>query len=350
MPQLSDDVVYAFTLAQTRQPSDTLLGVDYLVDWHSESGTPTPIEGFSAYCVGGDHYRYNGHRLQEYHLSADREAFFPTFAGAKGVHESAQFVNLLPYAIADELDRMLTDTAYIVTVYADTLVGGNRVDAVSAKLIHSGLVAQESEYLFDRTSHMPLRVRQENSPGSISEQSVQIIYSDTDFTSGKAITEQELIALYPDVFENLRQSNFRIQSLPGTRLPAFALPSATRERYSRGVGDPFRCTTIVAMLNASDAMTQPVIQSLRAAAEQAPVAVDILWVFADRDVDAVEQAVGAPREGEHVLINGKSLMRDCGAADLPAIVICGRDAVVKNVVVGFNQELTSDVIQMIALQ
>ena len=349
MPQLSDDVVYAFTLAQSRQPADTLLGIDYLVEWHSVSGTPTPIEGFSAYCTGGDHYRYNGHRLQEYHMSTDPESFSPRLAGVKGVHASAQFVDLLPHSIAADIERMMADTACQVKVYADTLVGGRRVDAIRTELIHSGLVAQESEYLFDRDSHLPLRIRQENSPGSISEQSVMVDYDGADFAPTESLTEQVLIDRYPEVFANLRQNNFRIQSLPGTRLPGFALATPTRERYSRGVNDPFRSPTIVAMLNASDAMTAPVIEALRNVASQVPRAVDIIWVFADKDVDAVEAVVGAPREGEHVLINGRSLVRDCGAADLPAVVICDKDATVKNVVVGFNQQLTSDVIQMIAL-
>lgn len=350
MPQLSDDVVYAFTLAQSRQPADTLLGVDYLVEWHSVAGTPTPIEGFSAYCAGGDHYRYNGNRLQEYHMSADPEAFCPHLSGVKGVHATAQFVDLLPLSIAADIERMLADSAYRVKVYADTLVSGRRVNAIRTVLIHSGLVAQECEYLFDPVSHLPLRIRQENSPGSISEQSVMVDYADVDTTPAEALSEQALIERYPDVFANLRQSNFRIRSLPGTRLPGFALATPTRERYSRGVNDPFRCSTIVAMLNATDAMTASVIEALRAAAGQSPAAVDILWVFSDKDVDAVESVVGLPREGEHILINGRSLMRDCGAADLPAVVICDKNAFVKNVVVGFNQQLTSDVIQMIALQ
>lgn len=349
MPQLNDDVVYSLNLNQIPNLADTLLGLDYLVSWHSTSGTPTPIEGFSAYCGTGDHFRYNGHRLQEYHMAADTAPFQPNLNGIKGVQCTAQFVDLLPFSIADEIDRMLADSAYTITTHTDTLVDGRRVDVLSAVLMHNGVVAKESEYIFERDTRRPLRIRHENSPGSISEQSVEIIYTESDTPGIDTLTEAALIDLYPDVFANLRQNNFRIQSLPGTRLPGFALVTPTRERYSRGVNDPFRAPTAVAFLNASDAMTAQVIDALRSAAAGSPVPFDILWVFTDKEIDAVEAATGQPREGEHILMSGRGLMRDCGAADLPAVVLCDADAVVRNVIVGFNNDMASDVIQMISL-
>lgn len=349
MPQMSDDVVYAMTLRQQSQPSDTLLGVDYLVGWKSVSGTAAPIDGFSAYCAGGDHYRYNGHRMHEYHLSADPSAFVPEMGNAKGVHLSAQFVDFLPVVIANSIERMLADSSYYVAVNADTLVDGRMTDVVRGTLTLSGVTAQEVEYVLDNDTHMPLRVRQENSPGTISEQSVEVVYTPVEAEASAPLTEEVLMELYSDVFANLRRSNFRIQSMPGTRLPGFSLPTATSERYSRGVNDSFRAPTVVALLNAADAMTGPTVDAIRGAAEGSPVAMDILWVISDKDAEAAENAVGAIREGEHLLINGRTLMRDCGAADLPAIIVCDDEGVVRHVIVGFNNNLTSDVIQMVAV-
>lgn len=350
MPQLSDDVVYSLDIRQIPEPADTILGLGYLVDWHSVSGTPATIEGFSAYCPGGHHYRFNGHRLQEYHFAELPEAFISPLGPSKGVHLTAQYISLLPFAIADELERMIADTAYTVIFHPDTLIGGRRVCAVCSVLSVGGVTAQEAEYVFSPDTYMPLRVRLENSPGTISEQSVEISYIPRKVAAPVTpVTDQTLAEAYPEVFATMRQSNFRFSSLPGTRLPAFALPTSTRERYSRGLNDSFRAPTIVVMLSAADAMSGPMVSAVRQAVDSSPAPADVIWVVAEKDTDAAESTVGLPREGEHLLINGRSLMRDCAAADLPALLLCDTAGVIRYATVGFNNQLASDVIQMLAL-
>ena len=48
-------------------------------------------------------------------------------------------------------------------------------------------------------------------------------------------------------------------------------------------------------------------------------------------------------------MNGKSLARDCGAASLPVVIMTDSSGKVKNVVLGFNNELGKVVLQTMAL-
>ena len=43
------------------------------------------------------------------------------------------------------------------------------------------------------------------------------------------------------------------------------------------------------------------------------------------------------------------LIRDCGAASLPTVILVGTDGIVKDVIIGYNNDLASDVIQKMAV-
>ena len=53
--------------------------------------------------------------------------------------------------------------------------------------------------------------------------------------------------------------------------------------------------------------------------------------------------------GEHLLLNARSLARDCGASSLPVVIIAAPSGVVKNVLLGYNSDLSTVVLQSIAL-
>lgn len=75
LPQNDTEVVYNIDLTGMVEPGDTLAPCRYLIDWTLD--TPSgPAKGFSAY-FGGNHYRYRGERLQEYHTAWDRNPFNP---------------------------------------------------------------------------------------------------------------------------------------------------------------------------------------------------------------------------------------------------------------------------------
>lgn len=352
MPQLTDDVVYNLNIEQQSVASDPLSPCNYLIEWDTDGGNGK-FNGFSAY-FNGNHYRFSGERLQEYHMTWDSIPFRPTPRSdgrpTTGVHHSAQFVSILPASIAAELSKMQSDSMYTVHVHPDTIVSGTHRMVIDAVMRSGGITAIESEYVFDHATAMPVRIRLENNPGSISEQSVAIDYHGT--TVGNEcpdINEQMLIDRYPAAFERFRESNFRIENLPGTRLPAFALPTTTGERYSRRATDAFRVPTIVALMDADTGFSRDVVAQLRNAVDMLPYPADIIWAFTDKHVDNIEEVIPSIRQGEHLLMSARPLARDCGAASLPVVILVQRDGTVTNVILGYNKELSSDVIQKMAL-
>lgn len=349
MPQMTDDVVYLVDLIQTATPDDPLRCDSYLIEWNP-ADEANRNKGFSAY-YSGNHFRFNGQRLQEYHLAADSIPFRPDIIGSRseGVHRTAQFYAMLPQAIAAELRRMDSDPAYRVTFHRDTLVSGNKVVAVEAVLDQSGATAMEAEYIFDPATGMPVRIILENNPGSISEQTVMMNYENPSEAAPVTINEQWLIDRYPEAFGQYRESTFSIDNLPGQQLPGFAVPTTTGERYSRQAGDRFHTPTIIALLDAEGGFTPQSVTALRDAASRMPYQPDIIWAFTDKVADRVETVIPRPEPGEHLLMSARSLARDCGASTLPAFIIVGKDGIVKNVIVGFNNSLASDVIQKMAV-
>lgn len=348
MPQLDDDIVYDLELTQSDNGNDPFGTKSYLIDWAMANHPAN--KGFSAY-FSGNHYRFSGERLQEYHSDSDSVPFNPSAIGLRtpGVHRSAQFFNLLPQAIAAELSKMESDPAYKVTFRPDTTVGGLKVAAVVATLTVGGATAQEAEYLFDRTSALPLGFEIENSPGAISEQSVSMKYMDSATDNCTEISESTLIDTYPDIFAAYRESNYSISNLPGQQLPGFALPTSTGERYSRRSSDRFNAPTIVALLDSKSGFTRGLIDDLRRAAAMLPYSPDIIWAFADNVADHVEAVIERPEPGEHLLMSAAPLIRDCGAASLPTVILVGTDGIVKDVIIGYNNDLASDVIQKMAV-
>lgn len=354
MPQLSDDVVYDVRLTQHTRPADRLLHNDYLIDWTLTTAPEgVPATGFSAY-FDGNHYRHQGERLMEYHMTADSLPFCPQAVGSRasqGVHRQVQFFQLLPLSVAEQLHTMMDDDAWSVVFHPDTLISGRRMVAVNGVMTHGGVTAVEAEYVFDPATLMPMRIRLENNPGSISEQTVAVDYSDSRVLASPAYEMDEvwLVERYPDVFERLRESAFRIDNLPGTRLPAFALPTTTGERYSRRATDAMRAPTVVAILDAAVPSTPEVIAAVRSAIERLPYQADAIWAFTDNNVERIEAVCPQAREYEHLLMNAKSLARDCGVTATPVVIIVGRDGTVANVINGFNNDIASSVIQKMAL-
>ncbi|MCM1292926.1 MAG: hypothetical protein NC111_03515 [Bacteroides sp.] len=351
MPQLSDDVTYTMDLTQMRTPADPLSTDAYLIDWRISTDNGDR-NGFSAY-FDGNHYRYSGERLQEYHLADDSVPFCPPRIGAgnPGVHRSVQFYSILPQAIASEIRRLEADSASRVHFVADTIVGGRHLAAVTAVVTTGGYVAAEDEFFFDRSTALPVRIAMENNPGSISEQSVYIDFGPSSASAPtEPINESMLIDRYPDVFAQLRESDFSIMHLPGRKMPSFALLTLSGERYVHRSDQRFASPTIVALIEADSGFAPQLVKDLRSAVDRMPVAADLVMAFTDNVADRVEEITGAPRPGETILRSARSLVRDCGAASLPAILLVGVDGVVKNIIIGYNNNMVSDVIQKMSIQ
>lgn len=342
---MPDDVIYAVILNQKARADDRLSPCHYLIEWEL-TGRDEPVKGFSAY-YDGHHYRYSGQKLQEYHMEWDSIPFRPSILGGMkgaGVQRTAQFTDLLPAFLAESLKRMATDSRYRMTLHPDTVIGGMRRVVVDAVMNVNGNTAQECEYVFDSGTLLPVSARLENNPGSISEQTIYVTYKPHKAFDGD-ISEAMLMELYPEPFERYRTSNFRVENLRGAKLPGFSIPTTTGERYSRNASDAFRAPTILALMNSEQSFSTDMVSALRKAVDALPFGADLIMAFADSHVDGIEQAAGALREGEHLLMSARGLARDCGAASLPTVILVNKDGTVADVIIGYNNDIASDVIQ-----
>lgn len=350
LPSREDDVVYRLNLSSVPTPADTLSPCAYLIGWQLD--TPSgPTEGWTSY-FNGNLYRYRDHRLREYHTSWDPAPFTPASASRRqpGVQESTQFVELLPAYIARDLRAMTTDTLYTVNAPKETTCDGRPALCVEATMDVKGERVRQMSYWFDRDSGMPLRMDIESNPASITEQTITVRYADADPSSpATPMSEESLLAMYPEHFEKYRESNFRIENLRDTPLPTFTLPSATGERYAHQRGEGFRSPTIVALLDPDTSFSSDVVRDLRTAVDSSSVPADVIWAVTTTNADKAEEITGQIRPGEHLLLNARSLVRDCGAASLPVVIFSGTDGVVKNVLLGYNPDMVTVVLQSIAL-
>lgn len=346
LPQNDTDVVYDVNLQSITHDDDPYSPCEYLINWTLQAPSGE-VTGFSAY-FDGNHYRYRDNRLQEYHVTWDSIPFLPS-RGSLGVQGSVQFADLLPQYIARELDRMMADPRYTLTVNPDAKFDGRKAVVVRSVMDVNDVTVMEKEFTFDADKMIPLRIDTESNPGSITEQSVLVDYTTPTSMEMSPLSEERLIDMYPEVFEKYRESNFRIENLPSTPLPTFSLPTTTGERYTYHRGDKLNSPTIIALLDPSTSFNKELIEAVRGAVDQLPYNADVIWVFNSTNVDAIEEILPSIRPGEHSLMNGKGLARDCGASSLPVLIMVDSDGIVKNVNLGFNNQVQNVVLQSMAL-
>lgn len=351
MPQLTDDVVYALVLNQTPAPADTLCPAAYLIDWtvthRPGMSEPTAADhGFTSY-FSGNHYSLTAERLRERHMPADVATFTRPVKG--GIAVTSQFADLVPALMAAKLRDMADDPRYSLSVRPDTIVGGEKAVVLLTRMTVNGNVASEGEYLFYPGATLtPRRVVLENNTGSIGEQTitVNIARPHDAGTTPAPVTEEALMAVYPDQFERYRTSSYRLENLPGRHLPAIAAPTSTGTRFARNTSQSLDAPTAVVMLEARSEFTPKVIAAVREAAAQLPWRMDILWAFTDTNPDDVEAVIAEPATDETILLSARAIARDCGAGStLPAIVFAGRNGIVTDFIAGYNNSLSSDVLK-----
>ncbi len=346
LPQSDADVVYNIDLTSMAAPADTLAPCQYLIEWSLD--TPSgPTKGFSSY-FDGNHYRYSNNRLQEYHTGWDAMPFKGT-ARTGGVQQTAQFAELLPQFMADKLEAMASDSLYTLTIGPTRTFDGHTALPLTAVMTLGGETVMEQEYLFDATTLMPLRVSTESNPASIAEQTMLVTYKPLPDAKCEPLSEEYLVGLYPEEFSRFRESNFRIESLSGTPMPTFALPTSTGERYAHHRGEGFRAPTVIAIMDPATGFNSDIVNELRGAMDRLDTDADLIFAFTGTNASVAEEAAGPLRPGEHLLINARSLARDCGAASLPVFIVADSRAIVKNVILGVNKNLGDVVIQSIAL-
>ncbi len=349
LPSAADPIVYEISLESTPSAADTLSPCDYLIQWTMPQAE-SDATGFAAY-FGGHHYRYRGDRMQEYHTDWDITPFAPGGRAAEGVQRTAQFADLLPAILADKLAAMDCDTTFRYTFTPDTISGGRHVSVLDGVQSIRGFDGLEFTFVFDRDTSLPLRIDLLSNPGSIAEQTLTVNYTYPAIQpEANALSEDRLMQLYPEVFEKYRQSNFRIENLAGSPLPAFSAPTITGERYTHERSQAMRVPTIIAILDPSQGNPSEVVAQLRDAAAGLPFDTDIIWAFVSNKAEVIEETVGfGARQGEHTLMNARALARDAGVSAYPSIVLTDASGNVTDVIIGFNNNLASDVIQKMAL-
>jgi len=341
-----DEVVYNLQVASQAAPADTLLGVDYLIDWQlPRSGDVST--GFAAY-FDGHCYRFRDHRLQEYHFDWDS---IPFRTSDGGVQATGQFVELIPLLMARQLRAMLADDSFMLTYSPHGVFNGREVDVVEATQTVGGYVGRTFRLCIDPSTGLPLQTYNEYNPGSISEQSVRVTFTyPADNSALRAVSaEESLVALYPAVFEKCRESNYRIENIRGFPVPAFSLPTLTGERYTRQRNASFRAPTVIAIIDASTGVAAPTVEALRKARRSMPREVDLIFAFTGSNIDSIEEVLGPVEPGEADLMSARAFARDCGTTVYPTIMIVDTRGIVADVKLGFNNSLASDVIQSLAL-
>lgn len=344
LPMSSDDIVYTLRMASASVAGDPLYPCDYLIDWTLDyNGSRS--DGFLAY-FNGNHYRYRDYRLQEYHYEWDKTPF-TTARG--GVQANGQFVDLLPQSIGREMSSMMADSTYTIRFAADTIVGGSARVAFTAEQRVNGQTGRRYMIVADRFSGLPLMVCNEYNPGEVSEQSNTAKYSySTHEAMQPATSEEQLQALYPEIFAKYRENGNRIEHMRGLPMPGFSLPTTTGERYTRQKNDPFRSAAVIAIIDPSASSAGQTVASLRKAIANAGGSAELIMAFTGSNTDEIDEIAGRAAENEHLLISARSLARDCGTEIFPTIIVVQPSGKVANVLLGVNQNMVSNVIESLA--
>ena len=348
LPSLSDPVVYSLSLESLATPVDTLAPCSYFIGWELPVPSGTS-EGFSSY-FAGTHYRMRDQRLQEYHYEWTPEVFAPGGDSRRGVQSQAQFSDILPQNIGRHLIEMAADTTYISKVTADTLISDEKAIVVEGVRRTAGFDAGEYEYVFDANTLRPRYIEFENNPGQLSEQNIIVRYAGRENEGEIVIDENSVVGRRPEAFGKYRESTFSLESMPGRKLPRISAPTLTGERYLHERGDAFAAPTIIVFAETSVGSTSDLVRDIRSAVDVMPRQVDVVWAFLDHRTDDIEKAVPDVRPGEHVLVGARGAARDCGVAQItPVVIFTGTDGVVRDYVVGYNQDMPSLVIQKATL-
>lgn len=328
LPQAEDDVVYTVTL---RQPdaSDS-----YLIDWNvmSPSG---PVDGFTAW-FDGNFYNFRNRRLQEQHADWDAEA--P--AGSKAIQNSAQFASLLPSRIAMQLREVAAGGyTYTIVERGDEL----RVEAVRQL---AGEPDAELTWTFDATTLAPIEFYADYNPGAITGQQVKATYQPAE-NLGQTLSEEFLRSRYPEAFTRFRESQFAIENMRGEQLPAFSLPRIDGDRLSRQPNDGFDFPTVVVLLDPESPLASDLVNAVRSAISRLPFTVNVIWAANNKNPGVITELLDTLAPEETALTAAATLALSCGASALPVVMVCNTSGKISDLIVGMNNTLSTDVIQML---
>ncbi len=92
------------------------------------------------------------------------------------------------------------------------------------------------------------------------------------------------------------------------------------------------------------------VSEIRQGIAALPFDAEIIWAFTSSNIDDIVETVGHEgRLGEYVLMNAHALARDTGVTAFPALILSEKDGTVKDIILGYNNDMSSLVIQKMAL-
>ncbi len=161
------------------------------------------------------------------------------------------------------------------------------------------------------------------------------------------LSDSSMTARYPEIFENIAKTTSTSRISQVLRCPLSHSPPL-QASATPTTGAKFAAPTVIVLLDPTSGFNSEIVEAVRGAADSLPKALDIIWVFNSTNIDAIEAVIPSIRPGEHLLMNGKSLTRDCG------VTSAGdnhdrQQRHCQNVNLGLNRELRNVVLQTMAL-
>lgn len=321
LPSAESEAVYDISL-QSLPAADDATPCNYYITWHKAS-QPDVSAGFAAYS-DGDYFRFSDERLHEYHAS---DTHAP--AAAEAAPTSTRFTDLLPAFILSRVKHIVTDSAYTFRFNPDAVYAGAKAVRLDAVESVRGYDVSEVSMTFDAVSGKPLRVTIENNPGTASEQTVTAEYAAAGTTPLPDFTEATLSALYPDIFNRLRERYLSLENLTGTALPQFSHPTLSGDRYTHRRGEAFPRPTVIVVFD-PDITSAATINDIRAEVAGYDEPTDIIWAVISRHADTIENLLTPSRSNETVLVGANSFLRSCGITHIPAVISVDREGIIKS--------------------
>ncbi|MEG2243191.1 MAG: hypothetical protein RSC87_06875 [Muribaculaceae bacterium] len=336
----ANDVHYKVTLNSKMVDNDTLSPCAYNIEY-SLGGDGD--NHFMSY-FGGNYYRFENKKLNEYHWTWDS---IPFQSSNGGVQRSGMFVSLLPNFMAQSLVSLINNDENIVAFYPDTTYNDDKANIIKIEERQQGYVMRKLLFAFDINSNKPTFIEIENNPGTISEQTVKATYNYGYHFTKIDFNERQLQHDYPEVFDKYRVSNFKIENMPGRHLPDFSLPTTTGERYTFDGG--FRAPTIVVFLDCAGGMTTETITEVRDAIEALPIVANVIWTFMGNNLDDIWVVMPSTKIDEYALIGARKFASECGVTGCPTLLFVSNDGIVRDTIIGYNNDIKNLVIQKIGL-
>ena len=340
LPSAETEVIYNIELQSLPAP-DAITPCNYFITWHKAS-QPEKSFGFAA-CSDGNYFRYADERLREYHSATDTLTTNTTDGGAQS---TARFTDLLPAFMLREVNRIVSDSAYTYRFNSEAVYAGVKAVRLEAVETVKGYDVRQLSYTFEAVSGAPLHVAIENNPDTQYEQSVTVDYAAPGTDLLDNFSEVALSALYPDIFNRLRERDLRVDNLAGTAMPQFSCPTLAGDRYTYRRGEPFQRPALIAVIDPNATSTAADIEAVRRACGSTTAPIDIIWAVNSRHTDTIETLFSPANGNETILIGANSIIKNCGITDLPTIILVNNEGIIKSAGTAANKNLTEIVIQM----